>query len=80
MGDDYKLIVFVNRLKRIGIDVKLISNIPWIYIDKINEKKVTENFMGNHGFTIAFLPAHKNIELKFTNISEIFEIIRKYKN
>ena len=73
-----KLKVFVDRMKRININVKLVGNYPWIYIDEINGKRVTENFEGNHGFTIAFLPVRADRELEFTDISEIFKLIRKY--
>ena len=73
-----KLKVFVDRMKRININVKLVGNYPWIYIDDINGKRVTEKFEGNHGFTIAFLPVRIDRELEFTDISEIFKLIRKY--
>ena len=73
-----KLTVFINRMKLIGIDVKLAGNYPWIYIQEINGKRVTEKFHGNHGFTIAFLPIRPEVELDFTDITEIFKLIRKY--
>ena len=69
---------FIERLKKIGIEVELVGNYPWIYIDKINGKRVTERFEGNHGFTIAFLPVRNDQEMEFTDISEIFKLIRKY--
>lgn len=70
--------IFIHRMKKIGIDIKLVSNFPWIYIDTINGKRVTETFHGNHGFTIAFLPIKKDQEVVFTDITEIFRLIRKY--
>jgi hypothetical protein len=78
MKDLDKLTVFVNRMKRIGVDVKLAGNYPWIYIDEINGVRVTEKFQANHGFTIAFLPVRADKELVFTDITEIFKLIRKY--
>lgn len=74
-----KLDIFIQRLKKIGISISIVGNYPWIYIDTINGKKVIEKFHANHGFTIAFLPIKKNQELKFTDIGEIFKLIRKYK-
>ena len=71
--------IFHDRLKKIGITVELAGNFPWIYLDKVNGKKVTERFLGNHGFTIAFYPTKKDQKLKFTDIAEIFKVIRKYK-
>ncbi len=75
-----KLKIFIKRLNKIGIDIKLVGNYPWLYLDTVNGKKVTEKFEANHGFTIAFSPIRPNQELNFTDISEIFKIIRKYKN
>lgn len=73
-----KLIIFVQRLAKINIKVNLSCNYPWVYLEKINNKKVSERFCGKHGFTIAFLPVMIGKELQFTDLSEIFKLIRKY--
>lgn len=73
-----KLTSFINRMNRIGIDIKLAGNYPWIYINSINGKRVTETFEANHGFTLAFLPVRADKELELTDIGEIFKLIRKY--
>ena len=73
-----KLSFFINRMKSLGIDIKLVGNYPWIYIHEINGKRVTEKFEADHGFTIAFLPVRTDQELGFTDITEIFKLIRKY--
>lgn len=75
----YALNIFLVRLRRIGIVVTLWGNYPWVYLDTVNGKKVKEKYQGNHGFTVAFLPIRPDGKLQFTNISEIFKIIRKYK-
>jgi hypothetical protein len=70
----------VPRLRKIGINVELFGNYPWIYLDKVNGNKVKREdfFEGNHGFTIAFLPL-KGEKMELTDIKEVFKIIRKYK-
>ena len=73
-----KITVFIGRLDKIGIEVKLSGNYPWIYIERINGKSVTETFQANHGFTVAFTPIKKGQEIQFTDITEIFKLIRKY--
>lgn len=73
-----KIISFVNRMKRIGIDVTLVQNYPWVYIHKINGRLVKEVFMGNHGFTLIFLPIREGQKIEFTDIPRIFKLIRKY--
>jgi len=71
-----KIEVFLKRTSKLNIT--LTSNFPWIYIETINGKRVKEKFRGNHGFTLAFFPIRKGQELQFTDISEIFKLIRKY--
>ncbi len=73
-----KLKVFITRLRKIGIEIELFGNYPWIYLDTINGKKVIEKFYAEHGFTIAFHPVKPNQKFEFTDIKEIFNLIRKY--
>ena len=76
-----KITRFVERLKKIGIDVKLSGNFPWVYIDEICGVRVTETFLANHGFTIIFLPGRNDSPVsEFTDIEEIFKLLRKYTN
>lgn len=72
---------FQNRLKKIGIDVILSANYPWIYIDTINNKRVSEKFLANHGFTVAFLSTkyEDKDKIKYPNLREVFKLIRTYK-
>jgi hypothetical protein len=71
-----KIDVFINRLKKLGIIVEIFANYPWIYINTINGKRVTEKFQGNHGFTAFFLQIKGGV--KVTDTREIFKLIRKY--
>ena len=76
-----KINVFIDRLKKIGIEVKLVGNYPWVYIDEICGTKVKEKFQGNWGFTLIFLPPRTDSPpSEFTDIKEIFKLIRKYAN
>lgn len=75
----HPVVVLIKRLKKIGIEIKVAGNYPWVYLTHVNGKSVTERFQGNHGFTVAFTPIRPGQELKFTDIKRIFEIIRKYK-
>jgi len=69
----------IRRLKKIGIELDMFSNAPWIYIDTINGKKVTEKLGSDHKFTIGFHPAKKGDEFQFIDLKEVFKIIRKYR-
>lgn len=76
-----KLGVFIERLKKLGIEVKLSVNFPWVYINEICGIRVTERFEANHGFTVMFLPGRNDSPPSdFTDIAEIFKLIRKYTN
>lgn len=70
------IVSFVNRLKKIGIEVELVGNFPWVYLDKVNGKKVKELYLGNHGFTIFFLAIRPGEVDKINDIGIIFKLIR----
>lgn len=70
---------FRNRLLKIGIDIRMVGNYPWVYLDTVNGNKVKEKFMANHGFTVMFRAIREGQKDKFTDLREIFKIIRKYK-
>jgi hypothetical protein len=76
-----KLAIFRNRMKKLNIDIELMGNYPWIYIYKINGKTIQREdyYEGNHGFTIGFLPIRPDQDFHFTDITKIFELVRKYK-
>ena len=68
---------FGDRLKRIGIDITLSGNYPWIYLDTVNGNHIKERFQANHGFTVFML--RRDGTYAVTDIRQIFKIIRKYK-
>ena len=71
---------FVKRLERIGIEVKLVGNYPWVYLDKVNGKRVSGRFMAEHGFTVFFIATRKGEVDKMTDINIIFSKIRETLN
>lgn len=73
-----RIIIFINRLNKLGIVIEIFSNYPWVYVHKINGKPVSEKYHSEHGFTIAFRPVRNGEDIEFTDIKEIFKLIRKY--
>lgn len=69
---------FQDRMLKLGINVELVGNYPWVYIESINGKRVTETFRSDHGFTIAFIPIRLGQKLEITDISEVMNLVRKY--
>lgn len=69
------LTVFIARLKKIGIEIKLTGNVPWLYIGTINGKKVQEKFASEYGFVLGY----QGKGFVFEDLSKIFNLIRKYK-
>ena len=65
----------IPRLKKIGIEIELAGNYPWIYLEKVNGNEIQEEdyYFANHGFTIAFYQKKEILDIKKT-----FQIIRKY--
>jgi len=74
--------IFINRMKRIGIELELISNYPWIYLHKVNGNVVQpEDWINaNHGYTIAWSPVRNDQDYSLDHDwKEMFRIIRKYR-
>lgn len=71
-----ELTIFRNRLLKIGIDTTYFANYPWVYLDSICGKKVKEKFASEHYFTVGYM----NKGFEFENLTEIFNLIRKYRN
>jgi hypothetical protein len=73
---------FINRMKHIGIELELVGNYPWIYLEKVNGNKVRpEDWINaNHGYAIAFSPVRPDQDYRLDHDwKEMFRIIRKYK-
>jgi len=64
---------FLQRLERIGVDVELIANYPWVYMNKVNGAPVTGTFMAKHGFT-AFFVARRE---RWSDRRKVFAKIRE---
>ncbi len=73
--------VFINRMRKIGIELKLVVNVPWIYLVSVNGNLVKEeDYTANHGYTIAWYPIWHNDTVKLdSDLNRTFDIIRKYK-
>jgi hypothetical protein len=61
-----------------GVDIELIANIPFIYIDKINGEKVTEPFNSEQGFCIAFVPLKTGEETMVTDLEKVTWLLSTY--
>lgn len=81
MKDSLKQLI--DRLAKIGIEIEVTGNIPWIYLSHVNGNRVQpEDYTANHGYTIAWLSvrADNNEGIKLDDdLKETFRIIRKYK-
>lgn len=71
-----ELTPFKNRLSKIGIEIEMSGNLPWIYLDKVNDNRVKEKLHSEHFFTVAFLSKEG---YTLTDLKEIFKVIRKYR-
>jgi hypothetical protein len=74
-----ELEVLKNRLSKIGIEIELIGNIPWIYLRSVNGNFVKkEDWTANHGYTIAFYGSKTDGISLDSDTSRMFRVIRKY--
>lgn len=69
--------IFINRLQKIGITVELIGNYPWVYLDKVNGKKVQGTYEADHGFTAFWVPVRADRPIRMTDIGVVFDKIRE---
>lgn len=71
----------IQRLNKIGIEIKLVGNYPWIYLEYINGNRIQKEdyYFANHGFTIAFMPMSEREKIEILDIKKTFKIIRKYR-
>lgn len=44
----------MRRLRRIGINIEFTSNIPWVYLHKVNHILIKERLHARHGFAISY--------------------------
>lgn len=72
------LIIFVERLRKLNIEIELVSNFPLVYITKINKKSVLENLNSEHGFVIGYFSHKENWEYVFSNLKETFNLIKRF--
>jgi len=71
----FDLNVFVGRLKKLGVTIKVSGNFPWCYLSEINGKKVKEKKDSEWGWVIGY----RNKYFKLTDdTKELFKLIRKY--
>ena len=82
MANLEKLHTFRKRMEKLGIELEMWSNYPWIYIHSVNGNvvKPEDYFHADHGFTVGFHPIKPGQVFEFTDIGEIFKLIRKYKD
>lgn len=78
-----EIIVFKNRLKKIGITIEIMGNVPWIYLHTVNGKRIEpEDWVNaNHGYCIAWASVRLGEEphLNWEDMKTTFKLIRKYK-
>ncbi len=62
---------FINRLTKIGIDVELTGNYPWVYLWKVNGVSVNKTYMAEHGFTAFWQQKNSHLTHFFLDISDL---------
>lgn len=68
---------FTRRLKAIGIEVEMSSNVPWLYLDKVNGREVKERYMAEHGFTAMWMPVSLGKNIEFSDRRKVFAKVRE---
>jgi hypothetical protein len=73
----------VNRLSKIGYDVKFTMNYPWIYLQEVNGIAVQQKRNSEHGFCFGYFTASTSNTTEFnfdnTDLKELFNLLKIYK-
>ena len=73
---------FRERLKKIGYEIELEGNVPWIYLKSVNGNKIKREdwINANHGYCVAWFPVNikDDFKLNWHDIKKTFELIREY--
>ena len=77
-----EVVKFRERLGKIGIEIELEGNVPWIYLKSVNGNRVQpEDWTNaNHGHCIAWFPSGPadDFKLNWHDMDLTFKLIRKY--
>lgn len=69
--------IFTSRLKRIGINITLSGNPPWVYLSHVNDIRVEGTYMSEHGFCAFMLSMKVGGIDQFTDRRRVFNKIRE---
>lgn len=64
-----------NRLSKIGIQIEIGCNLPWIYLEKVNGVKIMEKKNARHGFCIGYTTRPCNLLHRRDLFRKIREIV-----
>lgn len=78
-NDMESVLIFKQRMQRLGIECVFSCNYPWVYLDSVDGNIVREKNMSKYKYTIGFLPVRSDQHFEFEDIGALFKIIRKYK-
>lgn len=68
---------FCRRLEQIGVTVELFGNYPWVYMGKVNGKRVKGLFEAEHGFTAFYTPTRIDGVARFSDRKVVFAKVRE---
>lgn len=67
------------RLANIGIEIELIGNVPWVYLNSVNGIPVTERKNARHGYCIDYMIDKRHLNFRKDLFSKIRELTGKEK-
>lgn len=67
------------RLANIGIEIELIGNVPWVYLNSVNGIPVTERKNARHGYCVDYMTDKRHLNFRKDLFSKIRELTGKEK-
>lgn len=67
----------VLRLEKIGITLKLIGNVPWVYLRSVNGVPVKEVKNARHGYCIDYITDKRHLNFRRDLFVKVREVLKK---
>ncbi len=67
------------RLTKIGIEIELMGNVPWVYLRSVNGITVTEKKNARHGYCIDYKTDKRHLNFRKDLFAKVRELLGKEK-
>ncbi|ASU03333.1 hypothetical protein [Pseudoalteromonas phage J2-1] len=67
----------ITRLTKIGIELELIGNVPWVYLRSVNGIPVTEKKNARHGYCVDYMIGKRHLNFRKDLFAKVRELVKE---